>query len=120
MSNTKNYLVVASAILLITTVAVANTLQIKTAFAQDISVDQKIKEIQTQFPLLSQSSSVQDVIQKVQSLDKDQALKTLAAFHILRNLQEYQALGSGSLGSGSLGSGSLGSGGVVGETNSTG
>ena len=110
MSNTKHYLVVASAILLITTVAVANTLQIKAAFAQNIDVDQKIKEIQTQFPLLSQSSSVQDVIQKVQSLDKDQALKTLAAFHILRNLQEYQALGSGSLGSG----------GVVGETNSTG
>ena len=65
--------------------------------------------------ILSQSSSVQEVIQKVKSLDKDQALKTLAAFHILRNLQEYQALGSGSLGSGSLGSG-----GIVGGTNSTG
>ena len=31
----------------------------------------KIKEIQTQFPLLSQYSSVKDVIHKVQGLDKD-------------------------------------------------
>jgi hypothetical protein len=38
---------------------------------------------------------VSDVIHKVQGLDKDNALKTLAAFHILRNLQEYQALETG-------------------------
>src|SRR4051812_12366065 len=105
MSNIKNYLVVASAILLITTIAVANTPQIKAAFAQNIDVDQKIKEIQTLFPLISGNNSVQDVIHKVQGLDKDQALKTLATYHILRNYQEYQALGSG---------------GAVGGSNSTG
>src|SRR3954471_20543854 len=108
MSNNKNYLVVAFAILLITTVTAVNTLQIKAAFAQNIDVDQRIKEIQTQFPLLSGNNSVQDVIHKVQGLDKDQALKTLAAYHILRNYQEYQALGSG------------GGGAVAGGTNSTG
>jgi hypothetical protein len=71
-------------------------------------VGQRIKEIQTQFPLLSGNNSVEDVIHKVQGLDKDQALKTLAAYHILRNHQEYQALGSGGLGA------------VAGGTNSTG
>ena len=99
MSNIKNYLVVASAILLITTVTVVNTLQIKAAFAQNFDVEQKIKEIQTQFPSISGNNSVADVIHKVQGLDKDQALKTLAAYHILRNYQEYQALGSGAGGS---------------------
>ena len=94
MSNIKNYVIVASAILLITTVTVVNTLQIKAAFAQNIDVGQRIKEIQTQFPLLSGNNSVQVVIHKVQGLDKNQALKTLAAYHILRNYQEYQALGS--------------------------
>jgi len=39
MSNNKNYLVVAFAILLITTVTAVNTLQIKAAFAQNIDVD---------------------------------------------------------------------------------
>jgi hypothetical protein len=110
MSNIKDYVIVASAILLITTVTVVNTLQIKAAFAQNIDVDQRIKEIQTQFPLLSGNNSVQDVIHKVQGLDKDQALKTLAAYHILRNYQEYQALGSATGGSAV----------AVGGTNSTG
>ena len=100
MSNIKNYVVVASAILLITAFAVANTLQIKAAFAQNFDANQRIKEIQTQFPLLSGNSSVSDVIHKVQGLDKDQALKTLAAYHILRNYQEYQALGSAAAGGG--------------------
>src|SRR6478735_11220075 len=108
MSNIKNYVIVTSAILLITTVAAVNTLQIKATFAQNIDVGQRIKEIQTQFPLLSGNNSVEDVIHKVQGLDKDQALKTLAAYHIIRNYQEYQALGSG------------GGGAVTGGTNSTG
>jgi hypothetical protein len=108
MSNIKNYLVLASTMLLISTVVVANSLQIRGAFAQNINTDQKIKEIETQFPLLSQNGSVQDVIHKVQGLDKDSALKTLAAYHILRNLQEFQALESGQVG------------GVGGATNSTG
>ena len=95
MSNIKNYLAFASATLLILTITATNILQIKSiAFAQNFDVNQKIKEIQTQYPLLSQNSSVKDLIHKVQGLDKDQSLKTLAAFHILRNLQEYQALGS--------------------------
>jgi len=106
MSNIKNYLVLASTMLLISTVVVANSLQIRGAFAQNINTDQKIKEIETQFPLLSQNGSVQDVIHKVQGLDKDSALKTLAAYHILRNLQEFQALEAGQ--------------GVGGATNSTG
>ena len=95
MSNIKNNLVVASTMLLIATVVVTSSLQIRSAVAQDIGVDQKIKEIQTQFPLLSQNNTVQDVIHKVQGLDKDEALKTLAAYHILRNYQEFQALESG-------------------------
>ena len=95
MSNIKNNLVIASAMLLIATVVVTNTLQVSSVVAQNIDVEQKIKEIQTQFPLLSQNNTVQDVIHKVQGLDKDNALKTLAAFHILRNLQEYQALETG-------------------------
>lgn len=103
MSNIKNYLVIASTMLLISTVVVANTLQIRAAFAQNINVEQKIKEIQTQFPLLSQNSPVKDVIHKVQGLDKDQALKTLAAYHILRNLQEFQAIESGGGGTNSTG-----------------
>ncbi|HEY6536111.1 MAG TPA: hypothetical protein VIY08_10030 [Candidatus Nitrosocosmicus sp.] len=104
MSNIKNHLVVASATLLILTIAATNIVQIKSiVFAQNFDVNQKIKEIQTQFPLLSQNSSVKDVIHKVQGLDKDQALKTLAAFHILRNLQEYQALGSAGVSNNSTG-----------------
>ena len=96
MSNIKNNkLVLASTMLLIATVFVTSSLQIRSAVAQDIGVDQKIKEIQTQFPLLSQNNTVQDVIHKVQGLDKDEALKTLAAYHILRNYQEFQALEAG-------------------------
>ncbi len=81
--------------LLIATVFATSTLQIKSAVAQNIDVDQKIEEIQTQFPLLSQNNTVQEVIHKVQGLDKDEALKTLAAYHILRNYLEFQALESG-------------------------
>ena len=46
---------------------------------------------------------MKDVIHKVQGLDKNQALKTLAAFHILRNLQEYQALRSAGVSNNSTG-----------------
>ena len=69
---------------------------------QNINPDQQIKEIQKQFPLLSHGSPVKDVIHKVQGLDKDNALKTLAAYHILRNLQEFQALESGGVGGGAI------------------
>ena len=103
MSNIKNNLVIASAMLLIATVVVTNTLQVSSVVAQNIDVEQKIKEIQTQFPLLSQNNTVQDVIHKVQGLDKDEALKTLAAYHILRNYQEFQALDSGAGGTNSTG-----------------
>jgi hypothetical protein len=104
MSNIKNYFIIASAILLVTAILVANPLSLATAQQAlnttgtnqpNINVDQKIKEIQAQFPLLSQNNTVQDVIHKVQGLDKDEALKTLAAYHILRNYQEFQALESG-------------------------
>ena len=63
----------------------------------EINVDQKINELKAKFPELSslQGTEVKDLIQKVLSLDKQQALKTLAAFHILRNLQEYRELSSG-------------------------
>ena len=103
MSNIKNNLVIASAMLLIATVVVTNTLQVSSVVAQNIDVEQKIKEIQTQFPLLSQNNTVQDVIHKVQGLDKDEALKTLAAYHILRNYQEFQALDSGAGATNSIG-----------------
>jgi hypothetical protein len=104
MSNTKNNnLALVSVMLLIATIGVTSTLQIQSAVAQNIDVDQKIKEIQTQFPLLSQNSTVQDVIHKVQGLDKDEALKTLAAYHILRNYQEFQALETGAGGTNSTG-----------------
>jgi hypothetical protein len=104
MSNIKNYFAIASALLLVTTILVASPLSLAAAQQPlnttganqpNINVEQKISEIRSQFPLLSQDSSVSDVIHKVQGLDKDNALKTLAAFHILRNLQEYQALETG-------------------------
>jgi hypothetical protein len=38
----------------------------------------------------SQGTEVKDIIQKIQGLDEQQALKTLTAFHILRNLQEFK------------------------------
>jgi hypothetical protein len=101
MSNIKNHFAIVSALLLVTTILVANPASLVVAQQPlntngtnqpNINVDQKISEIRSQFPLLSQDTSVSDVIHKVQGLDKDNALKTLAAFHILRNLQEYQAL----------------------------
>ncbi|MGA9150646.1 MAG: hypothetical protein WBZ36_08710 [Candidatus Nitrosopolaris sp.] len=57
--------------------------------------------MKSKFPLLSssQGNEVKDIIQKIQGLDKQQALKTLAAFHILR-LQEYKELGGSTNSSG--------------------
>jgi hypothetical protein len=108
MSYTKLYLAIAGLITMLATTAIV-TNPIKIANAQepttiataanqsDINVDQKINELKAKFPELSslQGTEVKDLIQKVLSLDKQQALKTLAAFHILRNLQEYRDLSSG-------------------------
>jgi hypothetical protein len=108
MSYTKLYLAIAGLITMLATTAIV-TNPIKIANAQepttiataanqsDINVDQKINELKAKFPELSslQGTEVKDLIQKVLSLDKQQALKTLAAFHILRNLQEYRDLLSG-------------------------
>ena len=110
MSYTKLYLAIAGLITMLATTAIV-TNPIKIAIAQeptttttataanqsDINVDQKINELKAKFPELSspQGTEVKDLIQKVLSLDKQQALKTLAAFHILRNLQEYRELSSG-------------------------
>ena len=44
MSNIKNYLVLASTMLLISTIFVANSLQIRAAFAQNINADQKSRK----------------------------------------------------------------------------
>ena len=111
MSYTKLYLAIAGLItMLATTAIVTNPIKIAnaqeptttpttatTANQSDINVDQKINELKAKFPELSspQGTEVKDLIQKVLSLDKQQALKTLAAFHILRNLQEYKELSSG-------------------------
>ena len=109
MSYTKLYLAIAGLItMLATTAIVTNPIKIATAQEpttttttaanqSDINVDQKINELKAKFPELSslQGTEVKDLIQKVLSLDKQQALKTLAAFHILRNLQEYRDLSSG-------------------------
>jgi hypothetical protein len=109
MSYTKKlYLAIAGLMTLVATTAIV-TNPIKVAIAQepttttattnqsDINVAQKINELKAKFPELSslQGTEVKDLIQKVLSLDKQQALKTLAAFHILRNLQEYKELSSG-------------------------
>ena len=108
MSYTKLYLAIAGLMTLVATTAIV-TNPIKVAIAQepttttattnqsDINVAQKINELKAKFPELSslQGTEVKDLIQKVLSLDKQQALKTLAAFHILRNLQEYKELSSG-------------------------
>jgi hypothetical protein len=110
MSYTKLYLAIAGLMTMIATTAIVTT-PIKIANAQEptttptttptnqteINVDQKINELKAKFPELSspQGTEVKDLIQKVLSLDKQQALKTLAAFHILRNLQEYRELSSG-------------------------
>jgi hypothetical protein len=71
--------------LLLATAVVATPMKIANAQQQQLST-------LTKFPLLSsnQGTEVRDIIQKIQGLDKQQALKTLAAFHILRNLQEYK------------------------------
>ena len=109
MSYTKKlYLAIAGLMTLVATTAIV-TNPIKVAIAQepttttattnqsDINVAQKINELKAKLPELSslQGTEVKDLIQKVLSLDKQQALKTLAAFHILRNLQEYKELSSG-------------------------
>jgi hypothetical protein len=81
-------------LLLVTIVLVTNSLVFAKAQQPqpNLKVDQKISEIKSAYPLLGQESSVKDVIMKVHGLDKDQALKTLAAYHILRNYEEYQKL----------------------------
>ena len=104
MSYTKHYLTIAALMtLLLATAIVTNPINVAIAQQQtttnqsDINVDQKISELKAKFPELSslQGTEVKDLIQKLLSLDKQQALKTLAAFHILRNLQEYRELSSG-------------------------
>ena len=107
MSYTKHYLTIAALMMLLLAAAIV-TNPINLAIAQqpttattnqsDINVDQKIDELKAKFPELNsspQGNEVKDLIQKVLSLDKEQALKVLAAFHILRNLQEYKEISSG-------------------------
>jgi hypothetical protein len=104
MSYTKHYLTIAALMtLLLATAIVTNPINVAIAQQQtttnqsDINVDQKIDELKAKFPELNspQGNEVKDLIQKVLSLDKEQALKVLAAFHILRNLQEYKEISSG-------------------------
>jgi hypothetical protein len=100
MSNKKLNLAIVSTMLLLATVVIATPMKIANAQQQlsiptnqsGINVDQQIANLKSKFPLLSssQGTEVKDIIQKIQGLDKQQALKTLAAFHILRNLQEYK------------------------------
>ena len=100
MSNKKLNIVIVSTILLLATAVIATPMKIANAQQQlstptnqsGINVDQQIANLKSKFPLLSssQGTEVKDIIQKIQGLDKQQALKTLAAFHILRNLQEYK------------------------------
>jgi len=106
MSYTKHYLTITALMMLLLAAAIV-TNPINVAIAQqpttattnqsDINVDQKIDELKAKFPELNspQGNEVKDLIQKVLSLDKEQALKVLAAFHILRNLQEYKEISSG-------------------------
>ena len=107
MSYTKHYLTIAALMMLLLAAAIV-TNPINVAIAQqpttttttnqsDINVDEKIDELKAKFPELNspQGNEVKDLIQKVLSLDKEQALKVLAAFHILRNLQEYKEISSG-------------------------
>jgi len=106
MSYTKHYLTIAALMtLLLATAIVTNPINVAiaqqpttaTTNQSDINVDQKIDELKAKFPELNspQGNEVKDLIQKVLSLDKEQALKVLAAFHILRNLQEYKEISSG-------------------------
>jgi hypothetical protein len=98
MSNKKLNIVIVSTMLLLATAIIATPIKIANAQQQlstnqsDINIDQQISDLKSKFPLLSssQGTEVKDIIQKIQGLDKQQAFKTLAAFHILRNLQEYK------------------------------
>ena len=100
MSNKKLNVTIESTMQLLATVVMAIPMKIANAQQQSsirtnqsgINVDQQIASLKSKFPLLSsgQGTEVKDIIQKIQGLDKQQALKTLAAFHILRNLQEYK------------------------------
>jgi cell division protein FtsX len=100
MSNKKLNVAIVSTMLLLATAVIAMPMKIANAQQQlstptnqsGISVDQQISDLKSKFPILSssQGNEVKDIIQKIQGLDKQQALKTLAAFHILRNLQEYK------------------------------
>jgi hypothetical protein len=102
MSNKKLNVAIVSTILLLATAIIATPMKIANAQQQlsirtnqsGINIDQQIANLKSKFPLLSssQGTEVKDIIQKIQGLDKEQALKTLAAFHILRNLQEYKEL----------------------------
>ncbi len=106
MSNKKLNAAIISAVLLLATAILVTPMKIANAQPQlatltnqsgstrSINVDQQISDLKSKFPLLSssQGNEVKDIIQKIQGLDKQQALKTLAAFHILRNLQEYKEL----------------------------
>ncbi len=101
MSNKKLNVAIVSPMLLLATAVIATPMKIANAQQQQqlsiptnqsgINVDQQIANLKSKFPLLSssQGTEVRDIIQKIQGLDKQQALKTLSAFHILRNLQEY-------------------------------
>jgi hypothetical protein len=102
MSNKKPNVATVSTMLLLATAIIASPMKIANAQQQlsaptnqsGINVDQQITNLKSKFPLLSssQGNEVRGIIQKIQGLDKEQALKTLAAFHILRNLQEYKEL----------------------------
>ena len=101
MSNKKLNVAIVSPMLLLATAVIATPMKIANAQQQQqqqlstptnqsgINVDQQIANLKSKFPLLSSRTEVRDIIQKIQGLDKQQALKTLSAFHILRNLQEY-------------------------------
>jgi hypothetical protein len=100
MSNKKLNVAIVSTMLLLTAAVIATPMKIANAQQQlsiptnqsGINVDQQISDLKSKFPILSssQGNEVKDIIQKIQGLDKQQAFKTLAAFHILRNLQEYK------------------------------
>jgi hypothetical protein len=108
MSNKKLNAAIISAVLLLATAILVTPIKIANAQQQSstptnqsgINVDQQIANLKSKFPLLgsSQGNEVRDIIQKIQGLDKQQALKTLAAFHILRNLQEYKEFAANSSG----------------------
>jgi hypothetical protein len=114
MSNKKLNAAIISAVLLLATAVLVTPMKIANAQPQlstptnqsgsirSINIDQQINDLKSKFPLLSssQGNEVKDIIQKIQGLDKQQALKTLAAFHILRNLQEYKELGGSTNSSG--------------------